>query len=534
MPRPGAMLAGAALEGSFRPRSRCITVTAFNRIASGSLATWSRIAVTLISQLALVPVYLSYWPSETYGVWLALQAFYALSTIFGMAHLTLMENEFIRIGNSDLLALRRTLWSSIPIGLLIAFVQLGIAWALVKTGVFGRLLIPSTVIEKSLEADAAWVALANLACWLIIVAGSSLAVRVLCAVGYYSRYAWMGLPYVILNAAVPVIVLSRGGSLLAVGLSQVATTFIFNFLWLMDAIWIAKRHNLAYAMPDLRLGFQTLYRSIYVLLRLFLEMARQNGFRLVMLPIVGPVRLAEFSTQRTVGNTAFQCMNSVYAPLLPELMRYVRDRKQGHMEGAFSIIWLLLVLILCPMTLLVQATMPVIFPWWTRQAFEFDGVLLCYLSASVLINMVSLPAVAICSGSNLVVLQLKIAAIAAALLFIGLVPLTHVLGIRGAALSLLICEAGASAVYVRECASWLRGRGLDWPSQGFRLCLSAVVLTILAALLVAVWPQALPIVLPAYTGIWAFVGLRLWNATPHEARAYLADRLRGFAPAVRN
>ena len=72
-------------------------MTAFVRIASGSLATGSRVGITLVSQLALVPIYLSFWSPETYGIWLALQTFYALGTIFGMAHLTFLENEFIRI-----------------------------------------------------------------------------------------------------------------------------------------------------------------------------------------------------------------------------------------------------------------------------------------------------------------------------------------------------------------------------------------------------------------------------------------------------
>jgi hypothetical protein len=203
------------------------------------------------------------------------------------------------------------------------------------------------------------------------------------------------------------------------------------------------------------------------------------------------------------------------------------------MEGAFSILWLLLVLILCPLTLVLQATMPIIFPWWTRKAFEFDAVLLCYLSASVLINMVSLPAVAICTGSNLVILQLKIAVIAAVLLFIGLVPLTHVFGIRGSALALLICEAGATAMYVRECAIWLNGSGLKWPLPAFRLCLFAVVMTVLAALLMAIWPHQSVMFLLAYTVGWAFIALHLWNATPRDARIYLADRLRGFVQFAR-
>lgn len=507
-------------------------MTALNRIASGSLASWSRIAVTLVSQVALVPVYLLYWPSATYGVWLALQAFYAVSVIFGMAHLSFLENEFIRIGNSDLHTLRLTLWSSIPVGLLIALAQLAIVLVLVQTGAFARLLIPVGGLVESLEADAAWIAIAQVVCWLVIVAVSSLAVRALCAIGYYARYAWLGLPYAILNAAVPVIVLANGGSLLAVGLSQVATTFVFYFLWLLDTIWIARRHGLSYQAPDLNFGLLTLRRAAYVLLRLFLEMARQTGFRLLMVPMVGPTKLAEFSTQRTVGNTAFQCMNGVYAPLLPELMRYVREKRQHRMEGALSILWLLLVLILCPMTVVLQLIMPYVYPWWTRNAFGFDALLLCCLSASVLAAMVSLPAIAICSGSNLVTLQLRIAAAAAGVLFVALVPLTQLFGIRGAALALLICESSASALYVRDCAAWLNRAGLHWPTRAFRICLIAVAHTLGAALLIALRPRLQYAWLLIYVAGWCVIAFQLWIATPLEAKNYLLERMKELRFAI--
>jgi O-antigen/teichoic acid export membrane protein len=500
-------------------------MTALNRIASGSLASWSRIGVTLISQVVLVPVYLTYWPPETYGVWLALQAFYAVSIIFGMAHLTFLENEFIRIGSSDLHTLQQTLWSSIPIGAFIALAQLAIVLVLDQTGVLAQLLIP-VGLGKPLEAAVGRIALAQVACWLAVVTVSSVAVRALCAIGYYARYAWLGLPYAILNVAVPVITLAKGGSFLAVGLSQVVTTFIFYLLSLLDAIWIARRHGLAYERPNLSFGLHTLHRSAYVLLRLVLEMARQTGFRLLMVPMVGPTKLAEFSTQRTVGNTAFQGMNGVYAPLLPELMRYVRERKQHRMEGALSILWLLLALILCPMTVVLQLTMPYIYPWWTRNAFGYDGLLLCCLSASVLVAMISLPAIAICSGSNLVSLQLRIAAIAAGVLFAVLVPLTQLFGIRGAALALLICEASASALYIRDCSAWLRRAALNWPSQAFQICLVAVAHTLSAALLIALWPRLQYAWSLIYCLGWCVIVLRLWRTTPLEAKKYLTERMR--------
>jgi O-antigen/teichoic acid export membrane protein len=507
-------------------------MSAFTRIASGSIATWSRIAVNLVAQLALVPVYLSFWPADTYGLWLALQAFCALSTIYGMAHLTFLENEFVRIGASDIRAVSRTFWSSVPVAILIAIVQIVIVLAVIRTGLFGWLLGTGGAALKFLESDAAWIAVAQLLSWLLVIP-VSLCLRMLLGIGHFSRFTWWGLPYVIFLAIVPLLVLSAGGSFRVVGLSQVATTLIFNLLWVFDAVRMARRSGILFEMPDIRVGLKFLHSSIYVLLRQFLEMVRQSGFRLAMLPLVGPTKLAELSTQRTIGNTAFQCMNSVYAPLLPELMRYVRERKQQHIEAAFSMLWILLVLLLCPGTVLLQTVMPAIFPWWTRHAFAYDAVLLSMLSASVLVNMASLPAVAVCSGNNLVAAQLKIALLAAIVLFVSLVPLTHVFGIRGAAAALLLCEIVASVNYVYVCSEWLGSVDLRWPIRSFRLCLIAVLQTAVISMMIAVWPRALVAWCAIYALSMVFVGYRLWHATPHDARIYLGERLRELSPVAR-
>jgi hypothetical protein len=142
--------------------------------------------------------------------------------------------------------------------------------------------------------------------------------------------------------------------------------------------------------------------------------------------------------------------------------------------------------------------------------------------------MMSLPAIAICSGSNLVALQLRIAAVAAGVLFAGLVPLTHLFGIRGAALALLMCESSASALYVRDCAAWLNGAALHWPIRAFRICLIAVTHTLGATLLIALWPKFRYAWLLVYFAGWCLIAFQLWIATPLEAKNYLLERMKEF------
>ena len=398
-----------------------------------------------------------------------------------------------------------------------------------KTGLLARLLAPNTAADSSLITAAVWVALAQMINWLLMVAGASVVVRALCGIGYYARYAWLGVPFVIFNAMAPVAVLAGGGDLLAVGLSQVAVTFLFNSIWLLDGIRIATRSGMRYAPPDLRLGILTLHRSMTCSFAFFSNMARQTGFRLVMLPVVGPYSLAEFSTQRTAGNTVNQCMNSVYAPLLPELMRYVRDKKQEHMEGAFSILWMLLILVFCPLTVVLQTAMPTVFPWWTRHAFAYDGVLLCYLSAGVLVE----------DGFHAGDGNLR-----------GEQPRHSAIAHRRVRRHSVVCGSSALDPCYRDTGSgdgaphrrgrrqrhvrtrrreWLRKAGLSWPVRSFNVCAVAVTITISTCAVIAVWPRATESWLAIYLATWGLGAISLWNAAPRQARRYLAERIKEFA-----
>jgi O-antigen/teichoic acid export membrane protein len=464
-------------------------MSTFKRIASGSLAMWARMGVTMLSQVALVPLYLSYWPARTYGAWLALQAVYSLVTILDSAHQSYLENHFLSIGKHDLAALRTALYSAIPTGIALSLLQLALLVAAYHLGWFAFLTDLNKPGDAILLSDAFIVLVAWLLVWTAALSTAGLVTRLLSALGHFSRFAWWGLVFVIASAVFPVITLVRGGSLLQVGLTQCAVTLLYHVAWFWDAWRTLKAEGISPIRPQWATALQTLRQSGYVLLRQFLELSRQHGFRMVMNPMVGLQKLAEFSTQRTVANVALQGLNSIYGPLMPELMRYIRDRDQAKMEGAFALLWSLLILLLCPLIMALQLSMPILYPLWTRGKFEFDGVLLATISASILAYMLALPALAVCTGNNLVKLQLRVAIFSAAVLLGSLPVLIHFFGLQGAALSLLAAEMAAGLAYVKVSTNWLAHAGLSWPTKGFAMACMAVVLTLMACYACAIWPH---------------------------------------------
>jgi O-antigen/teichoic acid export membrane protein len=504
-------------------------MSTFKRIASGSLAMWARMGVTMLSQVALVPLYLSYWPARTYGAWLALQAVYSLVTIFDTAHQSYLENHFLAIGKTDMKALRTALFSAIPTGIVLSLIQLGLLLLGKHLGWFEFLTDLNQPSDAELSHEAFTVLLVWMLVWMATLSAAGLVTRLLSALGHFSRFAWWGLAFVIASAVIPVITLVRGGSLLQVGLTQAAVTVIYNVFWFMDAIKVLRAEGITPIRPSLQTALTTLRQSTFVLFRQFLELARQHGFRMVMNPMVGLQKLAEFSTQRTVANVALQGLNSIYGPLMPELMRYIRERDQAKMEGAFALLWSLLILLLCPLIMALQLAMPVIYPIWTRGKFAFDGVLLATISASILAYMLSLPAVAVCTGNNLVKLQLRVAVFSACVL-LGTLPIfIHFFDLRGAALSLLAAEAAAGLAYVRLSATWLHDAGLKWPTKGFAIALSAVAFTLLACYVTAAAPA---LRVPAALALLAALGMAItayFRSLPVSTQSYVnAQVIRRF------
>lgn len=474
-------------------------------------------------QVALVPLFLSYWPAKTYGAWLALQAAYALMTLFDGAHQAYLENEFLKRGHHDLPRLRSALYSALPVGVVLSAAQIAILVAADRMGALGFMTGLGAAADRGLREQAFWVLMSWLAAYLLTLSVSGLIGRALSALGYFSRFAWWGLLYVASSTLVPVLVLWRGGDLLQVGIAQAAVTLAYHLPWFWDARRVLRREQVLPVRPSLHVALANLRGAMMVLFRSLLDLSRQQGLRIILAPLVGLQKLAEFSTQRTVANVALQSLNGLYGPLMPEMMRYVRERNQAKVEGAFAVLWGLLIAILCPLVVVLQGVMPVVYPLWTRGKFPYDALLLDMISSSILVYMIALPAMAVCAGNNLVKLQLSIAVVAALVLFGTLPVFTHLLGLRGAALSLLCAEAAAAMLYVRGASNWLRSAGLLWPRRGFGIASCAVVNSVTGMTLVCLFSGITIAVSAACAAASLVLLLRSWRALPDSIRHNVND-----------
>ncbi len=171
-----------------------------------------------------------------------------------------------------------------------------------------------------------------------------------------------------------------------------------------------------------------------------MDMSRQMGIRLVMAPLVEPQQIAAFATIRTGANIALQGVQSVSGAILPELMRFVRDRDAVKIESTFSVFWMMVLFLILPGVLIIQPIMPVFFEFWTLGKIQFSSELFAALALGVLIFSIAMPFEAIIRGQNFIKIQIFIASVVATITIIGIYLFVPDYGLEAAGYSLLISE----------------------------------------------------------------------------------------------
>jgi O-antigen/teichoic acid export membrane protein len=487
------------------------------RLISGSVASWAQISVTMASQIILVPIYLSYWSVKTYGIWLALQGIMSALSMLDLGHQNYMGFEFLRFGRNDMLTLCKSFWSAMIVGILISLLQIVLMALFFFTGILTWLLGESgtTDVELINEAGVALVLLG--VSWLIVMTIPGIIVRVLSPFGHYPRMAWWGFMYAIISAAAPLIAVVMGGSLLMASVAFTIGSLFYTVFLCADLLKLLKKEKIKFIKPSLSLGFSNFIKSLPILGKSVFENVRQQGVRLVLAPMAGPVGLAAFSTMRTGANVALQGLNTIINPLLPDLMRFLHERDQARSEAAFATVWIVVVAFMAPGVVILQTFIEPFYVFWTQGKISFDPLLFAVLSIGVLVYAVVQPAMAVVIGNNLTKTQLALATISAVIVFAVLILSVPVIGILGAAVALLIAEVVAAIGYKIYAQQWLIKNELLWPERAFFLATVSVLIATVSLVLMIVIPEYKWLILAISLLVSMWNLWRYWQVLPTVA-----------------
>jgi O-antigen/teichoic acid export membrane protein len=484
------------------------------RLVSGSMASWAQIAVTIIAQVVLVPIYLSHWSVKTYGIWLAIQGITSALSMLDMGYQSYIGYEFLRLGKKNLPLLSKSLWSAMLVGTMIGLLQILLMTVFIFTPALTFLLGESGSSDHELIHAAGVSLILQGVTWLVIMTIPGLMVRALAAFGYFPRTAWWGFTYAIVTTVSPIGAVLFGGDLLMASIVLFVCSMLCGLGLYLDLLQLLKREKIKLLKPSLDIGFTNLRLSLPLLGKSILENVRQQGVRLVLAPMAGATGLAAFSTMRTGANVALQGLNTIINPLAPDLMRFLHDRDQARSEAAFATIWVVVVALMAPGVIILQLIIEPFFVFWTQGKIPFDPLLFAVLSLGVLVYAVVQPAVAVVIGNNLTKTQLGLAAVAAVFVFTLLAVLVPTLGILGAGIALLIAEIVAAVGYRIYAKKWLVENQLRWPERPFYIAVRSVLIAAVSLSFLIWFPQFKWLIVSVSLVILLWNLWRYWQVLP--------------------
>jgi O-antigen/teichoic acid export membrane protein len=507
-------------------------MSTIRRLTSASLASWLRIGITLFAQIFLLPVYLSFWDKKTYGLWLAIQAAISLATLLDGAHQNYLGYEFLKIGSDERGRISEVFSASIPISLGIGSVELIAVVLLVKLGAQDWLFGMNSAADSQLMQDAGLVLIIQSAVYLIVGSVSGTASRMLAPFGYFPRMAWWGVASAVVTTAAPALAAFLGAGLRGAGVVLGLATILFNLPLMADMYLIARRQGLLIVRPNLLLGLRNLGNSSALMVKGFLEMARQQGTRIILSPLVGVTEMAAFATMRTGANSVLQGLNTITNPLLPELMRFLVQRDQPRSEASFGVVWLVVTVCMAPAVIILQWVAPHLFEVWTRGKFAFDPFLFATLSDGILIYALSQPAMAVVQGNNLLRAQLVTSGVAGGTVILGLLVFVPSYSILGAGISLMLAEIVSLAGYVWVASRWMGNQSMKWPTPAFRTVTVSVGVAAVATGAMAALPASAFMIMVAAIVAELLLTVLYWKQVPVVARRRAAQMVALMPPRV--
>lgn len=485
------------------------------RLISGTAAAWLQIGVTLITQLILVPMYLSCWDVHTYAMWLAIQALSVMLTSLDLGFQEYIGFEFLKFGKRNQETLSRYLCSGLLIGFAMGMLQLLLVTAALLSGTVATLI--GEVYKNSqgeLIYRAGLVLLMQSFAWLICGSIGGVLTRAVSAFGHYHRMAWWGVCSALVMNIAPAIAVLNGAGLLLTGSVVAAVRILADIPVYIDMLRLLRKEGISLVRPSLKLGWNIFMKSIFLSVTGLFENLRQQGARLLLTPFTGAAGLAAFSTMRTGANVAMQGLHTITFPLMPELMSFVHKRDQAKMEAAFGTVWMVSIALLAPALVLMQVIVEPLYTTWTRGQIPFNHWFFAIISTTILVYGISQPASAVVKGNNLLRQQLLIAAVTALLAFTVILLLVPPLGITGAGIALLTAEIGANMALLTVAKRWLQKNGLKWAEQPFYIALTSVCMAGVAMGLIVILPQYKWLVFLLSTFLLCCNCWRYWQILP--------------------
>ncbi|MCK1550850.1 hypothetical protein IVB11_17755 [Bradyrhizobium sp. 177] len=404
------------------------------------MANLANQGVVVLSQIAIVPLFISSWGLDGFGTWIVLTAIptYVGLSDFGLS-ISAKSDMAIRAARGDLAGARETLSSVLALAA-VSLTAFGTVYVIAIFGVNWTTVLSLHTIQES----SAKLILAFGLVQIIFYQAFLFSATIIRAAGrpaLESSLSALGRGGEVFTAAV---VAALGGSLLVAACALACSRMVFSVV-----IWIIVARRYPELCPAARLvnwqRIKTLVApsAAYAMMPIAQSIAVQ-GTTLAVSGFAGPAAAAAFNTTRVITRLGIQLGNTVSNTFVP-YYSYAIGHKSGVVQlfkEHFLIIIVTLIGYLAFISLFGKAFLGIVSKW----QIPFDGVLFGVLAAAASAEVVFGAVVAIQSAAN----RVGLLAGAYASLALMVAGASHVLGtqigIEGVAWLILIANVAMLTV----------------------------------------------------------------------------------------
>ena len=286
-------------------------MSSFKRIISGTTSGILRNFINLIIIILSLPIYLSFWEVELYGIWVLIFSIVGFLKLPIFTYQEYLQNEFLKIGKSKKYEISKLIYGSIFLTLIaFSFILL-----------ISIIIFEFSFVMKFLNVDKKYFNVIQISVFLllsseIIAYIVGIYSRALYPFNYYPKINWIGLLIIICIPVFQLISLFYDFKIIELSILTFISTNIINFIFLIYLAKVFKKENIKYKGLFIKQNINHFINSFYLLFGNFITLLKNEGSRIILLPFLGTIQLVAYVTMKTANNILKQFFNAFTNSLL--------------------------------------------------------------------------------------------------------------------------------------------------------------------------------------------------------------------------
>jgi len=200
-------------------------------------------------------------------------------------------------------------------------------------------------------------------------------------------------------------------------------------------------------------------------------------------------------------------LKTIGTPLLPELMYYVKNKKKQNVITIFELIYLMILLLVCPIAFFLQLAMPYFFELWTLSKITFDPFIYLILTQSIIFHALCMPAERVLTGSNLYKLNFFLKLLIFLIMLFYIYFTRESLEIINVGISILISEILLFISSYILLLKYVIDINFNWTMKKLFIPLTSVIITFIFSALLAINTLNIVLVISVFVILQLFLSI---------------------------